>query len=64
MIHVHLGFRDRKLKTIVLSTEEDTERALDCDYYIDHPKEPDKQVEEWVRKQGFNLVLHKKEGSK
>ena len=47
--NVFFGFRNGKLITVVLSTQNEYDDAVDCDYHIDEPQEAKKQVEEWLR---------------
>jgi len=46
--HVYLGFKDSKLITIIISRNSNRETAIDCDYYIDQPKDVKKQIEAWL----------------
>ena len=48
-IYDYFGFRHGKLVTIIQSTMDNVEDALDCNYYIDDPQEPEKQIEEWKK---------------
>lgn len=47
MIHTFLVFRNGKLITVVQSTVDIYESAIDGDYVIDNPNEADKQIAQW-----------------
>jgi len=36
------------LTTVIISNSDYVEDAIDCDYFIDQPQEPKKQVKAWL----------------
>ena len=46
-MHVFLGFKDRKLVTVIYSLKDEAENAIDMDSYIADPQEAEKQVSQW-----------------
>lgn len=44
------GFRNGKLITVVLSTVEGYEDAIDVDYVIEDPENAERQIEAWKKK--------------
>lgn len=48
--HYSLGFRHGELVTVVISEISEVENAIDVDYYVEDPQEPEKQLEEWLKK--------------
>lgn len=44
-----LGFKNGKLVTVVISEYDEVENAIDADYYVDHPQDPEKQVDTWLK---------------
>lgn len=49
MKHYLLGFKNRELVTVVISDYEEWENAIDVDYAINDPQEPEKQLAEWLK---------------
>ena len=47
--HTYFGFRHGKLTTVVTSTMDNYEDAVDCNYHIDDPQDAQKQIEEWKK---------------
>ncbi len=69
VMHVHFGFKNQKLVTVIYTLERDRESGIDCDYYVDDPEEAEKQIAEWKArvetKNAFKrLPLVRKESSK
>lgn len=48
-LYTYLVFRNGKLISVVQSTVEVFESAIDGDYVIDNPQEPEKQISQWKR---------------
>lgn len=46
-IHTFFGFRNGKLITVVQSTSEEYDNAVDVDYSVANPQEAEKQIAEW-----------------
>jgi len=46
-MRVFLGFRNGKLTTVIYSTLDEVENAIDMDYYVANPQEAEKQVSQW-----------------
>jgi len=46
-MHVFLGFRNKKLETVIYSLVEDVENAIDMDSYVADPQEADQQFARW-----------------
>jgi|GEM_PF-3080082 len=46
--HFILGFKSGKLETVVISNSDNVEDATNCDYFVDHPQEPKKQLDAWL----------------
>ena len=49
VITTFLGFRNGKLITVVESTVDNFESAVDVDYIIDNPQDAEKQIAEWKK---------------
>jgi len=49
MKHYFLGFKNGKLVTVVISEYDEVENAVDVDYYVDKPQDPEKQLSEWLK---------------
>ena len=49
-IKTFFGFRNGELITIIHTTEENEDYAVDCDYYITDPQEVVKQIKLWKAK--------------
>jgi len=47
--YTYFGFRHGKLTTVIVSTMDAVEDAIDCNYYIDNPEDAEKQIEEWKK---------------
>jgi len=47
--HIYFGFRHGELTTVILSTIDNVDDAIDCNYYIDKPRDAKKQVEKWLK---------------
>ena len=47
--HYFLGFRKGKLVTVVISNLSEVKDALNVDYFVLEPQEPEKQIEEWKK---------------
>jgi hypothetical protein len=45
--YTYFGFRHGKLTTVILSTMDNVEDAIDCNRYVDDPQDAEKQIEEW-----------------
>ena len=43
----YFGFRHGQLTTVIVSTMDTVEDAIDCNRYVDAPKDAEKQIEEW-----------------
>ena len=48
-IYDYFGFRHGKLVTIIQSTMDNVEDAIDSNYFIDNPQDAQKQIEEWKK---------------
>jgi len=48
---IFLGFRNGKLITVVESTVQDFESAVDVDYVVTDPRDVLKQIAEWKNSQ-------------
>lgn len=55
-ITIFLGFRNGKLITVVESTVDNFESAVDVDYTIDNPQDAEKQIAEWKK----SLMRHER----
>lgn len=44
-----LGFRNGKLVSIVTTTMDNYNDAVDCDRYVKNPENVEKQIKEWKR---------------
>ena len=44
-----LGFRNGKLVSVVTTTMDNYNDAVDCDHYIKNPENAEKQIKEWKR---------------
>ena len=49
-MHTFFGFKNRRLVTVIYSLFDETEDAIDCDYYTADPKDAEKQIAEWKKK--------------
>ena len=47
--NTYFGFRHGKLTTVIFSTMDNVEDAVDCNYYVDNPEGAEKQIEEWKK---------------
>ena len=48
-IHTSFGFRHGKLTTVIQSIIEPVETAIDCKYFVEDPKEAEKQITAWKK---------------
>jgi len=47
--YTYFGFKNGKLITVITSTMDDVEDAIDCTYYIGNIQDAEKQIEEWKK---------------
>jgi len=48
-IRTYFGFKNGKLVSVLLTINDDIEKAVDCAYYITEPQEVEKQIEKWKK---------------
>ena len=48
-LYTYFGFRGGKLVTVIQSTFEDVEDAIDCNRFVDAPVDAEKQIREWKK---------------
>ena len=48
-IYTYLGFRHGELTTVILSTMDNVEDAIACNYFVDDPQDAEKQIAEWKK---------------
>lgn len=46
-MNTYFGFKNRKLVTVVQTTEDCFDCAIDMDYVISNPQDAEKQIAEW-----------------
>ena len=47
MIYTYFGFRHGKLVSVIQSTFDDVETAINCNYYVEEVQDVKKQIEQW-----------------
>lgn len=47
--YTYFGFRHGKFTTVITSTMDNVEDAIDCNRYVDNPQEVEKQIKEWKK---------------
>lgn len=48
-INTFFGFKNGKLITIIQSTADTITDAIDVDYTVENPRDPEKQIEKWKK---------------
>ena len=43
------GFKNGQLATVVISKMDNYEDAVNCDYYVNNPRNAKKQIQEWIK---------------
>lgn len=46
-MNTYFGFKNGKIITVVQSTAENYNDAVDVDYYVSNPQDAEKQIKEW-----------------
>jgi len=54
-LFVYFGFKNGKLVSIIQSTEDNVKAAVDCNYFVADPREAEKQIDLWLKKQELLL---------
>jgi len=54
MVHTYLGFKGKKLITIILSLRDDEQTAIDCDHYVkvEDPVHAKTNLKTWLKEHG------------